>query len=188
MRNELRIIAGQWRSRKLTFPALPELRPTPARVRETLFNWLRHDIIGARCLDLYAGSGALGFEAASRGAAQVVQVDQHPKVCKALKENIKRLGADRIEVVQKDVERFLAQGPPAQRFELAFLDPPFGRHLAVSCCQRLERYGWLLPGAKIYVEAESRLRLAALPENWRLLSSKKAGEVGYHLLCKNNSC
>ena len=179
MKNELRIIGGNWRSRKLKFPGAPGLRPTPDRVRETLFNWLRQDLEGLSCLDLYAGSGALGLEAASRGAARVVQVEQNPEVCAVLKQNCSLLGANQVEVIRLDVSWFLL-GPPTP-FDIVFLDPPFHQGLIAPCCALLEKNGWLAPDARIYLEAEAQLTLDELPENWRIIRSKKAGGVGYHL-------
>ena len=111
MQNKLKIIGGNWRSRNVTFVDAPGLRPTPARVRETLFNWLQNDIIGSRCLDLYAGSGALGFEAASRGAKCVIQVENNALACRALKENAIKLAAEQIKIVQSDVLRYLGGMP-----------------------------------------------------------------------------
>lgn len=186
VKNELRIIGGHWRSRKLKFPNAPGLRPTPGRVRETLFNWLHQELDGLRCLDLYAGSGALGLEAASRGAVRVVQVEQNPSVCAALKQNCALLGAEQVEVVQIDVSRFLAA--TATPFDLVFLDPPFHQGLIAPCCRLLEERGWLAPRARIYLEAESQLILEGLPENWQMLRSKKAGDVGYHLYQRSASC
>ena len=179
MQNKLKIIGGSWRSRNVTFVDAPGLRPTPARVRETLFNWLQNDIIGKRCLDLYAGSGALGFEAASRGAKSVFEIENNPLVCRALKENAIKLAADQIKIVQMDVFRYLAGD--AEPFDVVFIDPPFALGLAVQTCQWLEEKDWLSKHAKIYVEAESTLKLDGMPENWRQLKSKVAGEVGYHL-------
>ena len=179
MSNKLRIIGGDWRSRCVTFVDAPGLRPTPARVRETLFNWLRNDIIGSRCLDLYAGSGTLGFEAASRGAKSVIQIENNALACRALKENAIALAANQIKIVQSDVIRYLAGD--TELFDVVFIDPPFAMAMAVQTCQWLEEKGWLSKHAKIYVEAESALKLNAMPENWRLLKSKVAGEVGYHL-------
>jgi len=155
------------------------LRPTPARVRETVFNWLQNEIMGRRCLDLYAGSGALGFEAASRGAKSVIQVENNSLACRALKENAIKLAAGQIKIVQMDVFRYLAGD--AEPFDVVFIDPPFAMGLAVQTCQWLEEKGWLSKHAKIYVEAESILKLDGMPENWRQLKSKAAGEVGYHL-------
>lgn len=179
VRNELRIIGGQWRSRKLRFPDTLELRPTPDRVRETLFNWLRDRVEGARCLDLYAGSGALGFEAASRGAARVVQVESDPAAFRALEQNRERLGAAGVVCVHGDVIRFLAGSP--EPFDLVFLDPPFRRNLIVPACEVLEAGGWLGSGAWIYLETEFRSNLEGLPPRWRTLRRGVAGEVAYQL-------
>ncbi len=182
MSNKLRIIGGDWRSRCITFIDAPGLRPTPVRVRETLFNWLRDDIIASRCLDLYAGSGALGFEAASRGAKSVTQVENNALACRALKENAIALAAEQVKIVQSDVMRYLAG--EAETFDVIFIDPPFAMGLAAETCQWLEDKGWLSKHAKIYVEVESTLKLEGIPENWRLLKSKVAGEVGYHLFAR----
>ena len=180
MKQQLRIIAGRWRGRNLPFPDVAELRPTPARVRETLFNWLRCDVEGARCLDLFAGSGILGFEAASRGALQVWAVDCHPKVCRAVADNIQRIGAGQIEVIRAEVSRFLAAQAP-QTFDLVFMDPPFRIDVLPACCRALESSVWLAPRAKVYIEAPRRRMLEGLPENWELLRSKAAGQVACHL-------
>ncbi len=179
MSNKLRIIGGEWRSRSINFIDVPGLRPTPARVRETVFNWLRNDIIASRCLDLYAGSGALGFEAASRGAKSVSQVENNAVACRALKENTVALASNQIKIIQAEVFRYLSGD--AEVFDVVFIDPPFAMGLAVQTCQWLEDKRWLSNHAKIYVEAESTLKLEGIPENWRLLKSKVAGEVGYHL-------
>jgi 16S rRNA (guanine966-N2)-methyltransferase len=180
--NKIRIIGGEWRSRLLRFDDAPELRPTPGRVRETLFNWLQNDIAGSRCLDLYAGSGALGFEAASRGAKEVVQVESDAKACKNLRANAAALGASRNRIVENDVERFLS-GPP-EVFDLVFLDPPFAKNLALKTCLLLEQNGWLAESARIYVETEVDLELAGLPDNWQLLKHKTAGGVAYRLFVR----
>lgn len=179
MANKLKIIAGDWRSRSIHFEDAPGLRPTPVRVRETLFNWLRNDILSSRCLDLYAGSGALSFEAASRGAKSVVQVENNPLACRALKENALALEAKQIKIVQSEVFRYLAGD--ADVFDLVFIDPPFQQGLAVQTCHWLEDKRWLSANAKIYVEVESTLKLNEMPSSWLLLKSKVAGEVGYHL-------
>jgi 16S rRNA (guanine966-N2)-methyltransferase len=180
LKNQIRIIGGQWRSRQIGFYDAPGLRPTPARVRETLFNWLQFDIPGSRCLDLYAGSGALGFEAASRGAKSVIQVENNPDACRALKENAVKLAATQIKIVQSDVFRYLSGD--AEPFDIVFLDPPFAQNLAPQTCQWLEDKGWLSQHAKIYIEAESKLKfLDDLPDNWQPLKSKTAGDVGFHL-------
>ena len=186
MRNKIRIIGGQWRSRQLPFQDAPGLRPTPARVRETLFNWLQHDIIGSRCLDLYAGSGALGIEAASRGAKQVVQVENNPQCCRQLHANAKFLKADQVRIIQQDVFRYLASGDE-QPVDIVFLDPPFNKNLAIQTCQWLKDKGWLAADARIYVEVEKGLPLTGLPENWQALRHKSAGEVDYYLFA-NQPC
>jgi len=179
MKSKIRIIAGEWRSRQLLFEDAPELRPTPARVRETLFNWLQQDVIGSRCLDLYAGSGALGFEAASRGAKSVSIVESNAQACRLIKENTVKLSANQIKIIQSDVFRFLAGDTSS--FDLVFLDPPFGKNMAQQTCQWLEDKGWLASRAKVYVEVESKLVLEGMPPNWTILKSKKAGDVAYYL-------
>jgi len=177
--NQLRIIGGEWRSRLIVFDDAPGLRPTPGRVRETLFNWLQADIANSSCLDLFAGSGALGFEAASRGAKRVVQVENHPAACQKLRENIRALQAGQIEVVAQDVQVFLQGSGPA--FDLAFLDPPFGCQMLETSYRLLETGNWLKEYAKVYVEAERELNLTGLPANWRPLKHKTAGQVAYYL-------
>lgn len=180
MSNQIRIIGGEWRSRHIVFDDAPGLRPTPSRVRETLFNWLQADILNSRCLDLYAGSGALGVEAASRGARQVVQVENNPAGCQRLRENIAKLAATQIQVMQQDVGHFL--NGPAQTFDLVFLDPPFGQDLIARTCRLLDANGWLADYAKIYLECERNRPLNELPPSWRVLKTKTAGEVSYSLL------
>lgn len=178
-RNQLRIIGGEWRGRKLAFAELPGLRPTGDRIRETLFNWLAPYVPGARCLDLYAGSGALGLEAASRGAAKVVMLDSAPQVVRLLREHCRTLNAAQVEVLQADALDYLRG--PAQPFDILFLDPPFHQDLLAPSCERLESGGWLAPRAWIYLEAERSLGEPILPEGWRLHRSKTAGDVGYFL-------
>ena len=179
-RNQLRIIAGEWRGRKIPFGEVEGLRPTPDRVRETLFNWLAPMIEGARCLDLFAGSGALGLEALSRGANQVVMLDQHPRVIKQLRDNLAILKCERAHVQQADALSYLQQTPP-QPFDVVFLDPPYRKNLLAPCCELLSRQAWLANGARVYLEIESESALPALPANWELSRSKKAGQVAYHL-------
>ncbi|MCP5149946.1 MAG: 16S rRNA (guanine(966)-N(2))-methyltransferase RsmD [Ectothiorhodospiraceae bacterium] len=178
MTGRLRIIAGSWRRRQLSFPDRPGLRPTPDRVRETLFNWLGPRVIGARCLDLFAGSGALGFEAASRGAAEVVMVERDREVARALRDNVERLQATNIEVVRDDALRVLhaLAGP----FDIVFLDPPFGTDLLERACADLAAPGRLAPDARVYLETD-RPQPPPLPSGWELLRREKAGRVRYHL-------
>jgi 16S rRNA (guanine966-N2)-methyltransferase len=175
----LRVIGGRWRGRKLEFPAVDAIRPTPDRVRETVFNWLQHDIVGSRCLDLFAGSGALGFEALSRGAAHVAFVDRDPRIGRYLRETLARLESQEGEVHVADALQWLS-GPP-QQFDIAFLDPPFALNLLSEAIERLEGRGWLTPQALIYMENPASAGLPELPKNWEPIKSKTAGQVGYHL-------
>lgn len=179
MSGKLRIIGGEWRSRQITFDDAPGLRPTPARVRETLFNWLQLDVANSRCLDLFAGSGALGFEAASRGARAVVQVESNPATCNKLMENIALLNAKQISVERMDVQRYLQVCN--QQFDLVFLDPPFALDLIRPVCRQLLEGKVMAPKAKIYVEAERNFQFEQMPAEWRLLKHKTAGEVGFGL-------
>ncbi|MCX7089573.1 MAG: 16S rRNA (guanine(966)-N(2))-methyltransferase RsmD [Methylococcales bacterium] len=187
MQNKLRIIAGKWRSRVIHFDDVPDLRPTPVRVRETLFNWLQEDVAGSCCLDLFSGSGALGFEAASRGAKKVTLVENNALACRTLRENSVLLEASQVQVVNGDVLRFLASNTqaPADRYNLVFLDPPFANNCTAEVCHALEDNGWLQQGAKIYIETPAQLALQNLPLHWQVLRHKTAGEVGYHLLLRN---
>lgn len=176
---QLRIIGGRWRGRRFRFPAT-EIRPTPDRVRETLFNWLMARIAGARCLDLFAGSGALGLEALSRGAAAVQFVERDALACRALRELLVSWEASGAQVQHGSAEQFLAGAP--QSFDIAFLDPPFASNLLGVAVSALEAGGWIRPGGVIYVEHARRDPLPALPGGFQPLRSGLAGEVGYHLL------
>jgi len=174
--NRVRIIAGVWRSRVLRFPTVPGLRPTPDRVRETLFNWLGQDLTGRRCLDLFAGAGALGFEAISRGAAEVVMVEKSRVALRALRENAARLGADRLQLVLDDALHFLA-APEVGSFDIVFVDPPYGTGLITGVLDRLPSV--LRPGGLVYVESDSALRLES---PWQALRRAVAGAVYYQLV------
>lgn len=174
----LRIIAGRWRGRRFRFPPL-ELRPTPDRVRETLFNWLQPRIEGAHCLDLFAGSGALGLEALSRGAASVLFVERQHAAATALERLLHEWQAAGATVRCASALRFLERGP-ADRFDVAFLDPPFASELLAPSAAALE-HGWLRPDARIYLEHARREPAPTVPARWRELSAGTAGEVGYHL-------
>jgi 16S rRNA (guanine966-N2)-methyltransferase len=179
-RNSVRIIAGAWRGRRVHFPDMPELRPTPDRVRETVFNWLQHSIADTRCLDLFAGSGALGLEALSRGAREVVFVEQFPAAARALQEQLVRFGGTaKGRVMAMGAARFLRT--PAEPFQIAFLDPPFGKDALTEYIPLLDQSGWLEAGSLVYLENERVAGAPALPAHWELLKSKSAGEVGYHL-------
>jgi 16S rRNA (guanine966-N2)-methyltransferase len=173
-RNRVRIIAGKWRSRLVKFPPAAQLRPTPDRVRETLFNWLGQNLDGLTCLDLFAGSGALGFEAMSRGARRVVMVESDRDVVASLRESARELGANGVEVVAADALKYLDRG--ADNFDVVFIDPPFASDLAVRAMQRLRPR--LEAGARVYVESAE-----ALPADpaWRLVREDRAGAVRYAL-------
>lgn len=173
-RNRIRIIGGQWRSRVIRFPPAAELRPTPDRVRETLFNWLGQRLDGLTCLDLFAGSGALGFEALSRGARRVVMVEGDRDVAAALRESAKLLQAEGADIVMGDAISYLGHG--TERFDVVFLDPPYASDLAARAMQRLEPR--LNPGAKVYVESAKALDP---PQPWRVLREDRAGAVRYGL-------
>lgn len=178
--NQVRIIAGQWRGRRLTFPAIDGLRPTSDRVRETLFNWLSPVLRGARCLDLFAGSGALGFEAASRGAAAVVMNDRNAQVVSALRRSRELLAAGQVEVLGGDMRDCL--DPAREGFDLVFLDPPFARPgLLDEAIDLLRQPQRLKAGAFIYIELPANRRLDNLPESWELYREKHAGAVSYRL-------
>ncbi len=177
---QVRIIGGRHRGRRLPFADLPGLRPTGDRIRETLFNWLQPYIEGARCLDLFAGSGALGLEAASRGAARVVMLDTAMAVIKQLAANKRELGLDQVAVIRADALQWLEQ--EATPFDIVFLDPPFVGNLLEPLCQRLNM-GWLADGALVYMEDAASRELPALPDGWEMRRQKTAGQVHYGLAC-----
>ena len=177
--NRLRIVGGRWRGRLIDFPAIEAIRPSPDRVRETLFNWLQPHISGARCLDLFAGSGALGIEALSRGASAVTFVDREPQIGRHLTQTLQRLDATGATVKTEDASRFLERMP--EPFDVVFLDPPFASTLLEPVFARLPR-GWLAPEAHIYVECPADTPLPPLAAGWTVHRSKQAGQVGYHLL------
>lgn len=176
----IRIIGGQWRGRKLKVPDSAGLRPTPDRVRETLFNWLAPVIAGAHCLDLFAGSGALGFEALSRGAASLVMVDSSSSVVRLLREEQQILKADHAEIYQAVVPEQLRM--PAKLFDIVFLDPPYAGNLLLPCCFYLAEHPFLAAGAYVYLEARETLEEKQLPPGWEIKKSKRAGQVAYHLI------
>jgi len=180
MQNSFRIIAGTWRSRKLTFPGTVEtLRPTKDRVRETLFNWLQQKIIGTSCLDLFAGSGALSFEALSRQAGKVTAIDNSPEATRMMTENCKLLDCNNMEVITADAMLWLEQYAGQFQFDIIFLDPPFGENLLEACCALLDSGNYLATGALVYLESAFSLEEINLPSHWSLLKHKKAGQVHY---------
>lgn len=187
---KLRIIGGEWRSRQLPVVDLPGLRPTTDRVRETLFNWLQNDIAGAHCLDLFAGSGALGFEAASRGAASVTMLELQNAAMQVLRSNRQLLSsdntgarnrADNIELLQQDALSWLAsyQG---KTFDVVFLDPPFASDYLHKAIQLLSERECLSDNACVYLECEQQQSLPDLPSGWELSKEKTAGQVSYYLV------
>ena len=180
----MRIIAGAWRSRRLAFPASEGLRPTPDRVRETVFNWLAPYLPGAACLDLFAGSGAFGFEALSRAAARAVLDEKRLEVVAALRHNREQLKAELADIVHADAVEFLRG--PAAAFDIVFLDPPYASGLLAPCVELLDSRGWLKPGAFIYLEAPEG-EAPPLPATWQPVRSKTAGQVGYHLARKTQN-
>ena len=176
----LRIVAGKWRSRLLDIADVEGLRPTAERIRETLFNWLAPTIAGSRCLDLCAGTGALGFEALSRGADAVVFVEKSPIAARALRANAKLLEADGAEICQDDALEFLANGE-CEPFDIVFLDPPFAAALHGELCRLLAERSMLRPGSLVYIEEDRATPAVELPAGWSLVKSKTAGNVRYSL-------
>jgi 16S rRNA (guanine966-N2)-methyltransferase len=177
---KVRIIAGCWRSRTLEVPAVPGLRPSPDAVRETLFNWLNPRIHDSHCLDLFAGSGALGFEAASRGAASVVMVDSSLRAVEALRRNQDKLQAsDRIRIVATTASRFLQQQQKkeAQQFDIVFLDPPFADDQLESICRLLQQRSLLAGDALVYIESPWHDRALPIPSSWHIIREKRCGMV-----------
>ena len=179
--NRVRLIGGSHGGRRLQFSAAMGLRPTADRVRETLFNWLQQDIAMARCLDLFSGSGALGFEAASRGAAHVTMIESQRNIFRSLQQNLSLLQLqDVIRLVNADALHWL-QGS-AEMYQLVFLDPPFNKKLMQPVIDQLECGGWLAPGALIYLEQDLHEESPQLPDNWRIIRDKTAGQVRYQLV------
>ena len=178
---ELRIIGGRHRGRRLRFPAGVEIRPTPDRVRETLFNWLQPRIADARVLDLFAGSGALGIEALSRGAAHATFVERDRRAAAAIDGLLKDWREPAATVDVADALSWLAAPRTGAPFDIVFLDPPYDAAVLAAAAEGLSARGWLAPDARIYVERRARDPLPAFPPGWREQRSGRAGEVGYHL-------
>lgn len=178
-KTQLRIIGGQWRGRNLVFSAADGLRPTGARIRETLFNWLQDRIGGAHCLDLYAGSGALAFEAISRGARRVMMVEHNPVTAQSLRNQIARFEADNMEVWQGSALEFLNRN--TSLFDIVLLDPPFASSLLQQSLEKLASGNHLNPDALCYLEYP-QCEIPNLPEGWDFHRQKKAGDVGYGLV------
>ncbi len=177
----LRIVAGNWRSRLLEIAEVPGLRPTSARIRETVFNWLAPRIAGARCLDLFAGTGALGLEALSRGAADCVFVEKSAKAAQTLRANIATLQAENAVILELSAANFLQQGRSTP-FDIVYLDPPFAADMLPDLCRLIEESSILADHARIYIEEDRSQPELELPESWQLLKTKNSGNVRYSLL------
>lgn len=178
---KVRLIGGKWRGRLLSVGRVPGLRPTPNRVRETLFNWLAPDIQDLRVLDLFAGTGALGFEALSRGASQAVFCEPDAQAAAALRESAQLLSANTAVISQTDAESFLRG--ENEKFDLVFVDPPFQADLWLPVLAALPRH--LAPGHRVYLETPAQWD--ALPEGWQILKDKRAGDVRFRLLAYSGS-
>ncbi|MEX2131317.1 MAG: 16S rRNA (guanine(966)-N(2))-methyltransferase RsmD [Pseudohongiellaceae bacterium] len=181
--NTLRVIGGKWRSRKISFPVVDNLRPTGDRIRETLFNWLQSTVPGSNCLDLFAGSGACGIEALSREASHVFFIEQDVAASNSIAANLRTLGSSQGEVLCSDAFAWLASYDEsnARKFDIVFVDPPYKKDLTTLSAQKLESSGCLKPDALIYIESDKPLALEGFPQNWMELKHKKAGKVNYYL-------
>lgn len=183
MKQTIRIIGGQYRGKKIHFPELEGLRPTPDRVKETLFNWLMHDIRGARCLDAFAGSGALGFEAYSRGANKVVLLENAPPAYRYLQDQLRQFNDARLSLIQSDALIYLKQ--TKEQFDIIFLDPPFANHFLPACIQTLEAQPILSENGLVYIESDHDPHLSTTV--WEQIKLKKAGLVVYALYRKKSA-
>ena len=177
----LRIVAGKWRSRLLDIADEPGLRPTSERVRETLFNWLAPLIEGSRCLDLFAGTGALGFEALSRGATSVVFVDSSRRAIRAIEKSARELQAAGVDIHCADAMAYLRGAAPGS-FGIIFVDPPFADDRLEEVCRQIDECGILAPGGRIYLEQDRAKPETPLPDRWHMLRNKTAGNVRFMLI------
>ena len=182
--NHLRIIAGKWRGRKVQFPDSEGLRPTSDRIRETLFNWLAPVINDASCLDLFSGSGALSFEALSRGASRVTMIDANARVSNQLRQNLRLLKCDNANLLSTNAVSWLKKPTTTGAFNIVFLDPPFKQGLVAPSCELLDSQGLVEEGSYIYIETEADLELQ-IPSSWHINRKKKAGQVAYYLCIKD---
>jgi len=180
----VRIIGGQWRGRRLSVPDVPGLRPSGDRCRETLFNWLQPHLHQARCLDLFAGTGVLGLEAASRGAAAVVLVEQSKLAVTAMRSSVELLQAQQVSVIQADALAWLAAQSAANSFDIAFVDPPFGSDLASAALSLLEGENRVRPGGLVYVESARSENGMATGPCWDLVREKLIGEVRMQMFAR----
>ncbi len=179
---QIRIIAGQWRGRKLKVLNSEGLRPTTDRVKETVFNWLNPYLNQSHCLDLFAGSGGLGFEALSRFAAFTTFVEKDAAAAKQLKTNLHllELSSEQAKLINQDALQFLNQRP-GEAYDVVFIDPPFRKNLLQPSCELLNNNGWLKSDSLVYLEFESEGGAPSLPSNWHCIKQKQAGQVNYRL-------
>lgn len=180
MKQVIRIIGGLYRGKKLHFPDVEGLRPTPDRVRETLFNWLMHDIKEARCLDAFSGSGALGLEAFSRGASKVVLIEQSPIAYANLQKNITQFNSSKLQLIKADARPYLQQS--TEQFDIIFLDPPFAQNYIPQCLDDLAQHSVLVQGGLVYLESPTAIEINE--KHWQQIKLKRAGQVVYGLLKK----
>jgi 16S rRNA (guanine966-N2)-methyltransferase len=183
MKGKVRIIGGIWRGRKLEVPDKSGLRPTPDRVRETLFNWLAMHLPESRCLDLFAGSGALGIEAISRGAKQVLLVEKERGIVQGLQRQVTVLATNKVEIICANALAFLKK--TASAFDIVFLDPPFDSDLLNQSCILLEQQGWLNPHALMYIEMKGGLTPPNLPDNWQIIRQQTVGKIAFFLVARH---
>ena len=176
----IRLISGKWRGKKLPVKDIEGLRPTTDRTKETLFNWLMHDINNANCLDCFSGSGSLAFEALSRFAKQATLLEKDKSVAQQLRENLAVLSVDNAEVIEGDSLNYLKQVAKRQ-YDIVFIDPPFNKGLAQPCCDALYSNGYLAKQALVYIETEVELTNLIIPDTWELLKTKSTGQVTYQL-------
>lgn len=176
----IRLISGKWRGKKLPVRDIEGLRPTTDRTKETLFNWLMHDINDARCLDCFSGSGSLAFEALSRFAQKVTILERDKTVVKQLRENITVLNASNAQVIEGDSLSYLSQ-IATEQYNIVFIDPPFNKGLVQPCCDALHLNGYLADDALIYIECEVELKSLNIPNTWQLLKQKSTSQVTYQL-------
>jgi len=180
----IRLISGKWRGKKLPVKDKEGLRPTTDRNKETLFNWLMHDVRDANCLDCFSGSGSLAFEALSRFAKNATLLERDKQVAAQLRENLQHLKVDNARVIETDSINYLQQ-MATQQFDIVFVDPPFHKGLVQPCCSALEENNYLATQALIYIEREAQLSDLLLPPNWQLLKEKSAGQVTYQLYLRD---
>lgn len=186
-RNVVRIIGGELRSRHISFPDGEGLRPTADRIRETLFNWLQDEVAGSRCLDLFAGSGALGFEALSRGASCLDAVELDAKAVQSIKDNIAGLDIENASVHKMTCIDWINRNDGKQEaYDLIFLDPPYAANLLSETCERLQSSSLLAKSCKIYMENAEPLQIDSLPATWEIIKEKKSGQVYYYLVQANS--